>query len=170
MKIKIDQLENLDSWLLFYKKHGKLPHKQIICGNCKNSFVSLKGRGKKVIFDMFDNNIKRILTESKCKVCRAENKQPIDKKKKEVYIETEEERLERIEKIRASIPKIDLQKERVVLDLVKDKDMCAKHTDSCLRPDIYLDNDRTCDYCELKKHCSCRLKKFSKFYEKKYKK
>jgi hypothetical protein len=37
---------------------------------------------------------------------------------------------------------------------------------ACIRPDIYLDNDRTCDYCMYYEDCACNLKKVSKFYKK----
>jgi hypothetical protein len=40
--------------------------------------------------------------------------------------------------------------------------MCEELTKNmCIRPDIYLDNDRTCDYCSINEHCSCMLKKFA---------
>jgi hypothetical protein len=32
-------------------------------------------------------------------------------------------------------------------------------TNSCIRPDIYLDNDRHCNGCKYYEHCGCSLKK-----------
>lgn len=32
-------------------------------------------------------------------------------------------------------------------------------TNTCLRPDIYLDNDRHCDGCQYYDHCECSLRK-----------
>ncbi len=37
---------------------------------------------------------------------------------------------------------------------------------SCIRPDIFLNNDRTCDYCLYSEDCISGIKKFSKYYKK----
>jgi hypothetical protein len=31
--------------------------------------------------------------------------------------------------------------------------------DACIRPDIFLDNDRYCDDCPYYEHCGCNLKR-----------
>ena len=68
-------------------------------------------------------------------------------------------------------PKIDLNKERTSIDLTKDHEACAKYTKNmCMRPDIFSNNDRTCDKCSIRKHCSSHVKKFSKYYDEKSKK
>ena len=165
-QLSIDQFENINKWLEYYEKHNKFPYDKIMCSKCKSIQVSLKGRGKKIIFDACESDPKRILTETICKMCK-EKFYPTEKKKKEPVPETLEEREQRIEEIRASLPKIDLNKERKIIDLVKDKEACAEFTKNmCIRPDIYLNNDRTCDTCSLRDNCSCVIKKFSKFYEK----
>jgi hypothetical protein len=70
---------------------------------------------------------------------------------------TKEQMEDRKEKIRASIPKIDLYRTRDIYDLVKDKEVCADYTAfSCHRPDIYLDYG--CSECALAKNCVCRIK------------
>lgn len=164
--LPIDQFEDMKKWLNYYETYNKFPHDKIMCSKCKSTQVSLKGRGKKIIFDACDSDPKRILTETICKSCK-EKFYPIEKKKKEYVPETLEEREMRIEEIRASLPKIDLNKERTIIDLVKDKEACVEFTKNmCIRPDIYLNNDKTCDNCSLRKNCSCIIKKFSKFYEK----
>lgn len=33
--------------------------------------------------------------------------------------------------------------------------------DSCIRPDIFLDNDRNCDDCPYYEHCGCNIKRLS---------
>ena len=168
--LPIDQFEDMKKWLNYYETHNKFPHDKIMCSKCKSIQVSLKGRGKKVIFDACDSDPKRILTETVCKSCR-EKFYPTEKKKKEYVPETLEERELRIEEIRASLPKIDLHKERISIDLTKDHEACAKYTKNmCMRPDIFLDNDRTCDKCSIRKYCACRIKKFSKYYDEKNKK
>jgi hypothetical protein len=35
---------------------------------------------------------------------------------------------------------------------------------ACLRPDIFLDSDRTCDYCSMNSYCLANNKTFSKKY------
>jgi len=36
---------------------------------------------------------------------------------------------------------------------------------ACMRPDIFLNSDRTCDHCMYADHCVCDIKKFSKKYK-----
>ena len=45
------------------------------------------------------------------------------------------------------------------IDLVVNAAWCAKITETnCWRPDIFLDNDRTCNLCQLYDNCACLLK------------
>ena len=46
------------------------------------------------------------------------------------------------------------------VDLVKNESWCRKITKTnCWRPDIYLDNERSCGPCALYDNCSCSLKR-----------
>ena len=55
-----------------------------------------------------------------------------------------------------------------LINLAKNAEECKKATiGTCFRPDIYLDNDRTCDLCSLVENCSCVLKQLSKKKQKK---
>ena len=162
-KYPIDQFENLDAWVEFYKENKKFPHNRILCGVCHVGFASMKGIAISKAFERCDGDVIRVLTETKCKDCKALD----PKEKKQPKILTPEEMEARAEQIRRNLPKIDFHKERQVFNLTKDKDACILHTQfSCLRPDVYLDNDRTCDYCSINKHCACPIKKFSKNYKK----
>jgi hypothetical protein len=97
--------------------------------------VKKKGRPKKVV----DNSTEIILET-----------------KKEPVVLTQEDMELRREKIRATIPKIDLYKTREMINLTKDKDACREHTSfACHRPDIYL--DLGCSECSLKSACACPL-------------
>jgi len=161
-KYPINQFEDMSGWLEYYKLNNKFPHARIICGKCQSDFASLKGLGSKVAFDRCENDPSRVLKETLCKDCRS-----LEPKIKKVKVYTKEELEDRAEEIRRNLPKIDFNKERVVIDLVKNKDACIEHTKyACLRPDVYLDNDRTCDTCTIRKWCSCPIKKFSKSYGK----
>lgn len=50
-----------------------------------------------------------------------------------------------------------------VIDLVKNVDECVSATQStCWRPDIFLNNNRTCNNCVLHVNCACPSKRLSK--------
>lgn len=165
-KYSIDQFEDLTGWMEYYKEYKKFPHDRVLCGLCHEGFASLKGLGWAKAFERCDGDAFRVLNETKCKDCK--QKEPKEKKKK---VLTPEEMEARAEEIRRNLPKIDLHKERQVIDLTKDKDACEFYTQfACMRPDIYLDNDKTCDYCSINKWCACPLKKFSKHYKNKHEK
>ena len=52
-------------------------------------------------------------------------------------------------------------------NLLKFKDGIRMLTSSsCIRPDIFLNNDRICDYCMYSEDCVSGVKKFSKYYNK----
>ena len=160
-KYSIDQFEDLKGWMEYFNRNGKFPYKQILCCKCHVGFASMKGLGRKKAFELCDNDAFRVLNETYCKDCR----QVLPKEKK-VKVFTKEEMEARAEEIRRNLPKIDLHKERQIIDLTKDKTACEDYTKfSCIRPDIYLDNDRTCDYCSINKCCACPIKKFSKQYK-----
>lgn len=166
-KYPIDQFEDFDGWVSFYQEHKKFPHKQILCGTCREGFASMKGLGMSKAFEKCEGDVVRVLKETKCKDCRDLEPKP----KKPPKILTPEEIEARAEEIRKSLPKINFHKERHVIDLTKDKDACEFYTQfACMRPDIYLDNDRTCDFCSINKYCACPIKRFSKEYSKKQKK
>ena len=45
------------------------------------------------------------------------------------------------------------------IDLVTNTEWCKKITKSaCWRPDIYLDNDKSCGPCNLYDNCECAIK------------
>lgn len=157
-KISEDQNEDLKKWLLFYEENNKLPYTRIICNRCKTSYVNLNGVALSNAKKQFDNDIKKILTESICKECK---NILFPKEKKETVSKlnniTREEMEDRAEEIRKDIPKIDLHKPKTIIDMRKDKEMCKKITSSaCWRPDIYLDYG--CNECSLVKNCACSIK------------
>ena len=48
-------------------------------------------------------------------------------------------------------------------NLLKTKEGIINLTESsCIRPDIYLDNDRTCNGCPYFDHCVCSIKRLDK--------
>ncbi len=50
----------------------------------------------------------------------------------------------------------------IVYDIVKNAEECkVATTNTCWRPDIYLNNDRSCDSCVLYENCACNSKRLS---------
>jgi hypothetical protein len=81
---------------------------------------------------------------------------PDNIKKQSEYMSREDMELRR-EKIRATLPKFNPDKVPNIVDLSKDKDICAEYTSfACHRPDIFLDYG--CSQCRLQKHCACPIK------------
>jgi hypothetical protein len=160
-KIPKDQFQNINLWLDYYKEHKKLPYSEIICGSCKSYPAKLKGAGMRHALKAAGGNIEVMLKSTMCKDCKVLSAPKKEKKPVVKRIKTQEEIEEEIDKIRREMPKIDLNKPRITIDLNKDKKACAEFTrNMCMRPDIYLDNDRTCDYCSINDCCSCAIKRF----------
>lgn len=158
-KIPKNQFEGMNKWLDYYKEHKKLPYNEIFCCECKSYTAKLKGVGFKHAFENSGKDIEKMLQKTMCKECRA-IKAPKEKKVFVKRVKTQEEIEEEIEKIRRDMPKIDLNAPRQIIDLKENKEFCQEITkDTCIRPDIYLNNDRTCDNCSIHKYCSCALKK-----------
>jgi hypothetical protein len=156
--VPINQLENLKEWLSIWEKNKKLPYSRIVCSACKTDFIGLKGIGMAHAKKKFDGDMKRILTESICKNCKPKPA-PVEKKEQE-FLSREEMEIRR-EKIRATLPKFDPHKEKIIIDLKTNKEKCKEYTYfSCHRPDIYLDYG--CSECVLIKHCACPIKDASR--------
>jgi hypothetical protein len=59
-------------------------------------------------------------------------------------------------------PKMDFAP-RVRLNLLEHPEITAEVTSiACQRPDIYLDSERTCDFCNLYQLCKAPCRKLSK--------
>jgi hypothetical protein len=154
-KIPDNQIDNLDKWMVFFKKNGKFPHKKIVCTKCQNVYISIVGAGLGNLKKQFNGKIKDILTKAVCKTCK--NESLPESKKIEPKVLTRDEMEDRAEEIRKNIPKIDLQKPNDIFNLIKNKEICQKITEtSCWRPDIYL--DLGCSSCKLVQNCKCSIK------------
>lgn len=50
-----------------------------------------------------------------------------------------------------------------IIDLVKNAEACKRETgNSCWRPDIFLNNDRTCNNCVLVENCACPARRLAR--------
>ncbi len=124
--------------------------------------VSGKKRGRPPKITGNDNSGKKVIGKKKTDKYISSNeitdKTAVDKDSKVSVVPLTPEQMEaRREKIRATIPKIDLHKSRELINITKDTEACAVHTSfACHRPDIYLDYG--CVECSLQKACACPLK------------
>lgn len=70
---------------------------------------------------------------------------------------------ERINTLKEHAKAFQFEYKTNVIDLVKNADECAYITQStCWRPDIFLNNDRTCNNCVLHVNCACPSKRLAK--------
>jgi len=109
----------------------------------------------------------KLLTEFKCRVCRkgdAPNKPAAKPKTKR--ISKKQTRATMVSEMVQSIPTYNPQP-RVMVYLKDSPDYVQRLSkeSGCLRPDIFLDNDRVCDDCPYNQHCQANNKAFSKHYK-----
>lgn len=138
------------------KKRGR-PKKEVTDKKVTNKVITGKKRGRPR--KITDNNITGKKVIGKYNTGNEDSDKGISDKSSKVVSEplTREQMELRREKVRATLPKIDLHKTREVFDLTKDKDLCKSYTSfACHRPDIYL--DRGCRECSLQKNCECPIK------------
>lgn len=155
MKLK-DKSFNFDTWIKYYTKYKKFPLLKVPCTKCSKGITlthdNLTERIKK--FGGPENLLKSI----ECRTClhsiKKERKALLKRKKKEKLLKKEEI----LNKTYIYVPK-----EKEVIILNKNPEYTAKITATeCIRPDIYLDNDRSCDNCSIHEHCACPIKRLGK--------
>ena len=157
-----DQTIDLQKWMKFYNENGKFPHNQVLCTCCKKEEGKFQGVFLKKNLEKF-GSLENFLTKWTCKSCRQfeVDNQPKPEKEKKEYVQkflTREEMEERAEEIRKTLPKINVNRPKVVVDLAEDPDWCKKITDgACFRPDIFL-KYKDCDDCRLYKNCKCSIR------------
>ena len=140
---------NKQEWIKCYNETGKLPEKMVPCSKCGTGVtmfsVNLTNRVAK--FGGIDN----LLTTFKCKSCSSVNKP---------------QKVKRVSKPKE--PKITIEKYDIPVysgytkTLVNLNETKSDVTNTCWRPDLYLNADKTCDDCSLFTNCNCHLKKLSK--------
>jgi hypothetical protein len=141
-----------------YKTNGHLINKKIVCTNCTVHITcfgsNLDGKISKY------GGIETLLDTFKCRKCVSASKPKkivIKAEKKPVKIAKEE--------IVYDIPKMIFKEKRnVLLSEAPDLIQSVSKNGSCIRPDIYLNNDRHCDGCSLYSSCLASIKNLSKGY------
>jgi hypothetical protein len=124
--------------------------KYYICNDCIK--LLRQGHTEKQIQQQFnyESDVKITFNVLKHYVKTFKNRQKIEKieKRKEVLKYIENKAGAYIVKPR-SAQYIDMTDEKQVSELTKS---------SCVRPDIFLNNDRSCNNCHLYEHCKCKLR------------
>ena len=144
-----------------FKDTGKLlSHPHVYCSCCGSKTTMF---GTNLISRIAQyGSLEKLLTEFKCKSCRSVGKAPkvVRVKKarpKKLIIEKNEDQ-------RYDIPVFKNEPPQSI-DLVTNADVCRDLTrNQCWRPDIYLNNARTCDKCSLHKNCSSKLRRLARSY------
>jgi len=165
---KSDQFHNINGWVNYYNKNKTIPSDGITCKECKHEIKCNQLQLKRLL-EKFENDIEKLLVNFTCKECirfkkeevklqekKLQEKKPIEKK-----VLTWDEIEDRKDEIRKSIPVLKYEKIKPITP--NDKEGVEKITsNSCIRPDIYLNNDKYCNGCPWIEHCICRIKRFSK--------
>jgi hypothetical protein len=141
-----------------YKKNGHLLNKKIVCTNCTVHITcfgsNLDGKISKY------GGIETLLDTFKCRKCVSASKP-----KKFVIKAVKISKKEKIAEKTVDIPKMIFKEKRnVLLSEAPDLIMSVSKNGSCIRPDIYLNNDRHCDGCSLYTSCLASIKNYSKGY------
>lgn len=83
----------------------------------------------------------------------------IEKKRKKYVTE----KSIKVDSLLEAAKKFKFQYKPIPINLTKDYiEIKSLTQDTCLRPDLYLNNDDSCVKCKLYDHCSCKLKNLGK--------
>lgn len=151
---------NFKEELRLMKETGKLStHPHIFCVKCSGKTTAfgtnLLGKIQKA------GGLEPLLSTWECRACRNAGKPVV------VRVNTRVKKTKKPKELRTSEllkhpPKMDFPP-RVRLNLLEHPEICAEVTSiACQRPDIYLDSDRTCDFCNLYQMCQAPCRKLSK--------
>jgi hypothetical protein len=152
--------KQINEWVECFEKNKKLPEKQVPCSKC-DSKVTMWSTNLTNRLTKF-RGIRDLLTNFTCRDCGPKKakvavvvKAKAPKVKKEIVViepvvsEVKETKYNRLPAVKSG----------TVIDLVVDAEYCKIYTEgACVRPDIFLDNDRSCNKCRLYENCraSCR--------------
>ena len=143
------------------KDTGKLStHPHIHCSKCNGKTTAfgtnLTGKIKKA------GGLAELLNTFECRACRNAGKPVVIKVNTGVKKKRKPKEL-RTSELLKNPPKMNFPP-RVRLNLLEHPEVTAEVTSvACQRPDIFLDSDRTCDYCNLYELCKAPNRKLSKY-------
>jgi hypothetical protein len=138
-----------------FKATGKLTsHPQVPCSEC-GAMTTMFGTNLAGRIHKF-GSLANLLSGFQCKACRSAGKP----------VKVKTVRTKRVKKIVQTanmvwdIPKINLKRQESIV-LVDNPEVAAHVLTSCWRPDIYLDNERSCDDCSLYGVCKAACRRLS---------
>ena len=151
---------NIKDELKLLKETGRLStHPHIHCAKCNAKTTAfgtnLAGKIKKA------GGLDQLLNTFECRNCRNAGK-PVVIKVNTVMKKKRKPKELRTSELLKNPPKMDFAP-RVRLNLLEHPEVTAEVTSiACQRPDIFLDSERTCDFCNLYELCKAPNRKLSK--------
>jgi len=141
------------------KQTGKLTsHPHIFCVKCQGKTTAFGTNLQNKISKA--GGLGELLSNFECRQCRNAGKTPRHPKapRKNKGLSKQSKAAEMIK----SMPKMQFS-ERRRISLIDEPDFAAEVTQhSCVRPDIFLDSNRSCDFCALYNVCKAPNRSLSK--------
>ncbi len=140
------------------KSTGKLStHPHIFCVKCQGKTTAFGSNLQNKISKA--GGLEELLSSFECRACRSAGKTPrlpkAPKRNKRVSRENKTAELLR------NLPKMVFA-ERKPIVLVSNPEFAAEVTaNSCVRPDVFLDSNRSCDFCALYQVCKAPNRRLS---------
>lgn len=157
-------------WVKCYDSTGKLPSINIPCSKCQLGITAAHGNLRSKIEKY--GSINKLLESFVCKDCKSCDEKPRVIKKKDIKKSKHKHKEEDVASVkkdehgRYNIPAVNLNPERHVYsieEIVKSQILTEEFTrGACMSPQLYLNNDDTCDKCPLYANCACGIKQLSK--------
>jgi len=160
----------IEEWAQQYDKNEKLPKQKIPCSaeGCVNETTCFSSNLKNRVVAHAEG-VRGLLRGFKCRSCRTESavatkttgtaEKPVRRAAKKTISKAalKQTRTEELTaQARNSTANVNAVPERFKFD---NPDHVRQLTEgACMRPDIYLNNDRACDGCDLYEHCACAAK------------
>lgn len=148
-------MDTMKDQIKVYNETGKLTtHPYVIC-TVTGAKTTMFGTNLANRIKQF-GSLEKLLKEFKCRAAR-----DIGKPVKAVRIKKLRAKrvIEKNEDQRYDIP-VYKNEPHTIIDLVENAEACRELTKTeCWRPDIYLNNSRTCDRCPIHRNCASKLKR-----------
>jgi len=157
-----------DTWVKSYETSGKLPSINIPCSKCHTGVTAAHENLRSKVTKY--KGIKNLLDSFICKSCTTvvpkAFKLPVKRKRKSKISTLDSNNIIKQEDGRYNIPLMNVNPERYVYsisDIASNASLTEEFTlGVCLSPQLYLNNDNTCDKCPLFNNCACGVKQLSK--------
>ena len=145
------------------KQTGRLTsHPHIFCVKCEGKTTAfgsnLKGKIEKA------GSLGELLSTFECRTCRTagQNKQRLPKAPRKKRGAKGAAKLAKTADLIKNLPQMNFTRQEPIV-LVSNPEYAAKVTQhSCVRPDIFLDSGRSCDFCSLYQVCKAPCRNVSK--------